>query len=289
MSRPLRIHAPGVAAHVVSRGNDRQPIFLDAADYERYLVLLGNGLKRFHVTCHALCLLWNHVHLVITPDIHPIWRLMQQVNSKYCEDFNGRHHRVGHVLQGRYFCQLVDDGSYFLNAVRYVALNPVAAGKVKRPEDWPWSSYRALMAPDPLPDYLDVGQIFHWLDADTEQEMRDRLRTFVEAGDATEGRHILAGSKAFVTRMHPLIAAHRRDAEYAYVHRYATRPSLASLFADVEGPALEAAAASAFVDHGSALREIARALGDWHPSTIWRRIHRTRTRTQASASPKRAV
>jgi len=276
MARPLRVHAPGVAAHVVSRGDDKRPIFLDATDYEKYLALLANGLRRFDVTCHMFCLLWNHLQLVITPRLFPIWRLMQQVNSTYCEWFNARHHRVGHVLQGRYGCRLADDSSYFLNVIRYVALNPVAARKVTRAEDWPWGSYRALLGLDEMPAFLDTTDICRSLDAENEAEMRIRLKTFVDAGDPADAwRSLVQGSEAFVKRIDDLIKPHRPESDYAYADRYATRPALATLLNGREGPALDVAIAEAFLKHGYTLRDIGDTLGGKHPSTIWRRIQRT--------------
>ena len=92
----------------------------------------------------AFCLLVNHLHLLVTPREQPLWRMMQQLNSTYCSWFNQRHERVGHVLQGRYKSKLIDDCAYFLNATRYLALNPVVAQQVEHPEDW-WSSYRAAI------------------------------------------------------------------------------------------------------------------------------------------------
>jgi len=276
MARPLRIHAPGVAVHVVSRGDDRRPIFLDPRDYARYLEVLSRGLRRFGVKCHFWCLMGNHLHLVLTPDTQPLARLMQQVNSSYCEWFNAQYGRVGHVLQGRYYARLIEDGSYFLNAVRYLALNPVAAGLVARPEDWPWSSYGALLGLTDLPPYLDVEEVFRLFDAEDEEEMRERLRVFIEAGSAEEDwRASLSGSAEFVRRMEPRLRPHRAISEYSYEQRYATRPALSVVLANHDGPALDAAVATAFLRHAYTLREIATMLDERHPSTIWRWIRRT--------------
>jgi len=275
MARPLRLHVPGVAAHVVSRGNDKRPIFLDANDYDRYLVLLARGLKRFGVKCHATCLLWNHLHLVLTPADIPIWRLMHQVNSAYCSWFNERHGRVGHVLQGRYGCRLVEDRSYFLNVIRYVALNPVKAGKVRRAEDWLWGSYRALLGLEPLPDYLEVSELFYALDAETEVDLRGRLRAFVETETPGEAWHsLIYGSDPFVQALAPRVRPHRVDGEYSYEHRYATRPDLTSLLGGTTGMARDVAMAEAFLLHGYRLADIASGIGEIHPSTVWRRIQR---------------
>jgi len=102
MARPLRIHAPGMLHHVMSRGNDKREMFVDDVDYARYLHLLERSARRFSVIVNGYCLMPNHVHLLMRPTVHPLARLMQHVNSAYCGWFNRRHGRVGHVLQGRY-------------------------------------------------------------------------------------------------------------------------------------------------------------------------------------------
>ena len=271
MSRSLRVHAPGVAVHVMSRGNNKAPIFLDATDYNKYLALLALALERFGVTCHAFCLLWNHLHLLVTPFETPLWRLMQQVNSTYCEWFNLRYRRVGHVLQGRYKAKLVDEASYFLDAVRYLALNPVVARRVERPEDWPWSSYRAAIGLcDPEP-FIDDRELSRVLDADSTLDRRERLVTFVTAGaSAGDGwRDLIAGSAQLKHRIDPLLMAHKQECDFSYAHRYATRPPLPTLFAGRDGEeALHEAAYEAFCRHAYTLREIA-DLVDRHPGTIW--------------------
>jgi len=95
MARPLRIHLPGTLYHVVSRGNNKEAIFADDGDYLRFLSMLASALGRFAFRCHAYRLLWSHFHLLIEAGVHPIWRLMQQLNSCYCQWFNRRHNRFG--------------------------------------------------------------------------------------------------------------------------------------------------------------------------------------------------
>jgi len=67
--------------------------------------------------------------------------------------------------------------------------------------------------------------------------------------------------------------------DYSYADRYATRPSLATLFRSLGDDALDVAIAEAFLKFGYTLREIGDALNSKHPSTIWRRIQRTLERT----------
>src|SRR4030095_14827248 len=143
MARPLRIEYDGALYHVTSRGNDRKPIFKDDGDRELLLRTLARVNERFHWICHAYCLMNNHYHLVIETLDGNLSKGMRQLNGVYTQAFNRRHHRVGHLFQGRFKGILVQKESHFLEVCRYVVLNPVRAKAVKHPREWPWSSYRA--------------------------------------------------------------------------------------------------------------------------------------------------
>jgi REP element-mobilizing transposase RayT len=143
MARPLRIEFPGAVYHITSRGNGRQRIFQDDVDNRKFLELLGKTIERFHWACHAYCLMVNHYHLLIeTPEAN-LSKGMHHLNAGFCQAYNRRHDTVGHLLQGRFKAIVVDRESYLLELARYIVLNPVRAGMVDRPEDWPWSSYCA--------------------------------------------------------------------------------------------------------------------------------------------------
>jgi putative transposase len=68
-----------------------------------------------------------------------------EAHRRYTGAIAARFQWTGHLFQGR-FGAVVMDEPHLLAAARYVALNPVAAGLVSRPEDWPWSSARAHLA-----------------------------------------------------------------------------------------------------------------------------------------------
>jgi hypothetical protein len=99
----------------------------------------------------------NHYHLLIeTPEANLV-QGMQRLNSMYAQHFNRRHHRVGHLWQGRYKSIVVDRESHLLELVRYIVLNPVRAGMVEQAGAWPWSSFRAMSNEAPRPSWLDVA------------------------------------------------------------------------------------------------------------------------------------
>jgi putative transposase len=84
---------------------------------------------------------------------------LRHVNGLYTQRFNRRHERVGHVFQGRFHAVLVERETHFLELARYVVLNPVRAGIVRRAEDYRWSSLRANLGFEPTPRWLTPDEI----------------------------------------------------------------------------------------------------------------------------------
>ncbi len=148
----------------------------------------------------------NHYHLVIeTPDAN-LSRGMRQLNGIYTRRFNQRHHRVGHVFQGRYKAILVDKDSYLLELSRYVVLNPVRAGMVKAAGQWPWSSYRAMIGKVKKPKWLETDLALGQLAQRRKIARNKYIRLIAEGKDqASIWRHlsqqIYLGDAQFVAKM----------------------------------------------------------------------------------------
>jgi len=143
MARPLRTVSPGVPLHVVQRGNNRATCFFDTEDFERYLRFLLSAAGEEDCRVHAYCLMSNHVHLLVTPGDHAACaRFMKTVNQRYAQHVNRIHERSGTPWEGRYRSNVVYSMRYVLACYRYIELNPVRAGIVRHPADYPWSSYR---------------------------------------------------------------------------------------------------------------------------------------------------
>jgi putative transposase len=143
MARLPRFDMPGVAQHIVQRGNDRLPCFAAELDYIRYLQDLRDVARENEVAIHAYVLMTNHVHLLVTPSKQgDVGRMMQALGRRYVAYFNGRYRRTGTLWEGRYKSCLVDSEEYVLRCYRYIELNPVRAKMVCVPRDYCWSSYR---------------------------------------------------------------------------------------------------------------------------------------------------
>src|SRR5690348_15741607 len=157
MARALRTDFAGALHHVTSRGNEKRPIFFDDDDRLTFLKFLGEAVRRFGWSLTAYVLMTNHFHHVIqTPEAN-LSRGMHWLNTTYVCWFNRRHNRSGHLYQGRFKAVLIEKDTYFMEVLRYVALNPVRAGMVPRPEDYRWSSYRATVGLEHAPEWLDVA------------------------------------------------------------------------------------------------------------------------------------
>ncbi len=193
MARKPRIHLPGGLYHVILRGNDGQPVFLVDDDRYRFYLLLQEGISRFGYRVHAFCLMTNHIHLALQAGDIPLSRGMQNLIFRYTRWINWREKRTGHLFQGRYKAVLVDGDSYLLELVRYIHLNPVRAGMVKAPEEYPWSGHRAYLGSESIP----------WLTTDwmleqfgkTVAQGRVGYRSFVLDGLGEEHRPEFHGGK----------------------------------------------------------------------------------------------
>ena len=132
MPRKPRFFVPGLAAHVIQRGNNRQAIFFETADYELYLSLVCEGRDRYGCSIHAYVLMTNHVHLLLTPmEKSSVSRMMQYVGRHYVPYINAKYARSGTLWEGRFQASIVDSASYLLACYRYIELNPVRAGMVR--------------------------------------------------------------------------------------------------------------------------------------------------------------
>jgi hypothetical protein len=127
----------------------------------------------------------NHFHLAVQLTKATLSRGMHWLNGRYAQYFNGRHERVGHLFQGRFKAPLVEKQTYALEVMRYVVLNPVRAGLVALPEEYRWSSHRAVLGLAPAPDWLAVDDVLAQF-APEREVARTRYRTYVDAGIGLE-------------------------------------------------------------------------------------------------------
>jgi len=204
MARKRRAEVAGGLYHVITRGNNRRPVFNAPADYEKFLTLLAVQKRKLPFFLYAYCLMTNHVHLLIERQAATIGRIMHRILTGYSQYYNRRYRRVGHLLQGRHKSILCQSERYLAELVRYIHLNPVRAGIVKRPEQYVYSGHGAYLGLEPA-GILDVDPVLRHFGAKRKMARR-AYREFVAAGMklghqdeyylADEGR--ILGSEEFV-------------------------------------------------------------------------------------------
>jgi putative transposase len=154
MSRPLRIEFDGAFYHICARGNERKAIFKENKDKKHFLHLLEFAHSKYQATFHAYVLMDNHYHLILETPKAGLSKIIHSLNTAYTLYFNKKYQRFGHLFQGRYRSVIIEADSYLLALSRYIHLNPVRAGIVKNPEDYPWSSYLAYIGKEAAQPWL---------------------------------------------------------------------------------------------------------------------------------------
>lgn len=178
MARKPRIEYEGAFYHVITRGNQRQKIFKDKDDYERYIVILGDYKSCYKYFLYAYVLMANHIHLLLETGQIPLSKILQGINQRYTMYFNKRYRTVGHLFQGRYKAILCDKDEYLLSLLKYIHLNPVRARVIKKPEEYPWSSHHWYAKKSSSNALIDIDQVLRMFSED-KAEARKLYRVYI--------------------------------------------------------------------------------------------------------------
>jgi REP element-mobilizing transposase RayT len=320
MARLLRLQYPGAIYHVMCRGNERRAIFKGEADRRRLLQQMAVARDLYQARFYLVCLMPNHVHLLLETPLGNLSALMGQLLTAYTVYFNRRYRRAGHLFQGRYRSQVVEGDAYLLKLSRYIHLNPVCgrrwqgeAGAVRRQAlrayaastygsyvglepPWPWIDYAPLQALVAVPGaspqagyraYVESGL------AESDEAFRRLYRT----------SRLGVGSAEFVTdmrRQYQAALGKRRRPEDAILRRVvAVRPvaEVLEVVARVMGVTirelqhkhrhswLRGAAAWALVRHGGLdQRAVAAAIGMRTGAAVSQQLRKWRATSKPGTS-----
>ena len=181
MPRTKRVDYAGARYHVFDRGVRRADLFLDDRDRRLFLRLVAETCLERSWRCLAYCLMGNHYHLAIRTDVPGLSEGMHAIHGEYAGFFNREYDLSGHVFQARFKAKLIEHDSYLLEVLRYVVLNPVAARLCTRVEEWPWSSYAAMIGMRSHRDWFDRRAVLSLFSADDALALSRYVR-FVAAG-----------------------------------------------------------------------------------------------------------
>lgn len=185
MARPLRIQYPEAFYHITSRGNERKVVFRNDRDRNRFLSYLETAHDKYGAIIHVYCLMDNHYHLLVETPRSNLSQILHHINGAYTTYFNVKRQRSGHLFQGRFKGILVEKDAYCKELSRYIHLNPVRAGMVKGPWEYPWSSYRYFVGKDKKPEWLTMELVLGDFGGEGRTGFR-RYREYVERREAKE-------------------------------------------------------------------------------------------------------
>lgn len=233
MARPLRIQYPNAAYHVTCRGNERQNIYRDDIDRNRFLLLLNQSVNIYSVKLHSYVMMNNHFHLLVETPLGNLPEFMRRFNVAYIGYYNRRHKRVGHLYQGRYKAILVDKDEYLSILSRYIHLNPVRVKTMEKAEpkekynrlaDYPWSSLPGYLKKRKKRYFVTYGLVLADYGGDTDKARREYRKVLVEemtAGkaiyDQVVGQTVIGGEE-FISWIKENLLVKERDKE-APAHR----------------------------------------------------------------------
>ena len=194
MPRQPRLDTPGGLHHVLGRGIARTQVFrddTDRADFVERVAALGRG-RQWSV--YAWALMPNHFHLLVRTGDAPLSQSMQRLLTGYVVNFNRRHRRSGHLFQNRYKSIVCEDNPYLLELTRYIHLNPLRVGRVKRLaalRGYPWTGHAALLGGVDR-DWQDTATVLAHFGPKRRQAV-ERYAAFVRAGIPHGRRSDLGG------------------------------------------------------------------------------------------------
>lgn len=229
MARLPRLTLAGHLHHVIQRGNNRQPIFVDGADFETMLSLLADNAGRCAVAVHAYVLMPNHFHLLLTPSSEEgLPQMMQAVGRRYVQYFNRRHARTGTLWEGRYRSTVLQPERYLLPCMVYLDLNPVRAGLAARAMEYPWSSHAHWAGV--CVDRLLTPHAQYWALDNTPFAREAAYAALVESGIGEQEQQALTASalSGWALGSDEFVANLQKHTDRRVVRKKAGRPSASS-------------------------------------------------------------
>jgi REP element-mobilizing transposase RayT len=156
-SRAKRDIRPGKTYHLISRFVDRDWFISGDEERDFYLTLLGNAMSKSDWTCLAYAIMSNHIHLAFIAGEQTLGSWTRRVHSPFAGWMNRRHDRIGSLfVRGPKDIETATDD---LNEViAYIHNNPVRAGVVHSPRASSWTSHRAYLGLEPVPEWLHVDE-----------------------------------------------------------------------------------------------------------------------------------
>ncbi len=185
MPRQRRAYSATQIYHIMVRGNAGRDIFFDDDDKKQFLRILSRKKRQTGFKLYAFCLMKNHFHLSLKEGYENISNIMRRINTTYALYFNKKYQLAGHLFQNRFKSENVEDDAYLISLIRYIHQNPVKAGIVLSPEEYPWSSCLYYFFPGKnIYKLVDIEEVLKIFSYDIE-EGREQFKGFSQKEETT--------------------------------------------------------------------------------------------------------
>jgi len=132
--------------HVFARGINHEVIFGQIREKKYFKKIVKKYVSKYAVEIYAYCIMPTHIHFIIkSENIQELSMFMSRILAEYAQYYNYKKRRNGHVFQGRYGSECIENEEHFWNCLRYIHLNPVKAHLVEKASDFPYSSMKDYM------------------------------------------------------------------------------------------------------------------------------------------------
>ncbi len=179
MPRAPRVWYPGGLYLLSPKGNDGRVLFVNEGERKEILRRCNLAFPAYGVVVIGYCFMDNHLHFLVRIEDTDLSGAMHVLLGGYARWWNGTHGRDGHLFEARFHAEPIESELHFLNAVRYVDMNPVAAGLRERPEDWKWSSFRAHVGLERGPAFLATAEFLKYF-GDTRRRAIANYRRLID-------------------------------------------------------------------------------------------------------------
>lgn len=204
MPRRARIYTGEGVFHILTRGNNKQIVFMDEEDFHKYKEVLKRLKNEQPFKLYHYCLMSTHVHLIVeTNELTNLPKLMKRVNLLYYHHYNRKYGYTGHFWQDRFKSLLIERNKYLLSCGLYVERNPVSAKIVDSAENYPHSSYKHY-AYGEKDELIDKDIYYNELGRDDKKRQQEYRRLIVKEDKVVNramGRQLFLGTKEFIERM----------------------------------------------------------------------------------------
>jgi len=150
MPRKARGKSESGIYHIMMRGINRQCIFEDEEDHEKFIETIKRYKEKSGYEIYAYCLMSNHVHLLLKVGEESLEQIMRRICGSYVYWYNWKYQRAGNLFQDRFKSEAVENDAYLLIVQRYIHQNPMKAGLANKAEQYKWSSFN---------EYIDKSEI----------------------------------------------------------------------------------------------------------------------------------